>query len=80
MEIGLFRTQKGAVIKILRSQTARRYPHLVFYSLYGTKGVVENGRGKGEGFLYIENEMSKKDGAQAISCSVTDPDAPEGAR
>ena len=83
MEVGLFRTQKGAIVKILRSQVAPRYPHMVWYSLSGTKGYVENSRGDrrtGEGLLYIEGEMAKAEGARSIPCPVSDPDAPEEAR
>lgn len=86
MECGLFQTQKGATIKILRSQIAARHPEMVFYSLYGTKGFVENGRirthgyGSTEGFLFLEEEMSEKDGAKRIDCPTSDPNAPEEAR
>jgi len=80
MEVGLFRTQKGALIKILRSQVAPRYPHLVWYSLYGTKGYVESGRDRADGLLFIEGEMDPKAGAQRIACPTSDPDAPEEAR
>lgn len=80
MEVGLFRTQKGATIKILRSQVAPRYPEMVFYSLYGTKGFVENGREGGwggtKGRLFIEDERSKEEGARVIDCPKVDPDAP----
>ena len=63
MEVGLFKTQKGAVIKILRSQVAKRELPLHYYSLYGTKGCVENGR-RGDshdrtGLLYVEEEHGK---------------------
>ena len=48
METGLFQTEKGAVIKILASQTVKRYrkngSYLTWYSLYGTRGFVESGR------------------------------------
>ncbi len=84
MEVGLFQTQKGATIKILRSQVAPRHHELIYYSLYGTKGFVENGRAGGwgatKGYLYLEEEMSKKEGAQLIDCATVDPHAPEAAR
>ncbi len=80
MEAGLFRTQKGALIKILRSQVAPRHPTLVWYCLYGTRGQIENGRAGGDGLLYIEGEMSQKEGGRAIKCSTIDPAAPEEAR
>ena len=80
MELGLFRTQRGALIKILRSQVAHRYPHLVWYSLYGTKGYVESGRDMKDGLLFLQGEQSPKEGARAVPCPVSDPDAPEEAR
>jgi predicted dehydrogenase len=84
MEVGLFQTQKGAVIKILRSQAAPRYHDMIFYSLYGTKGVVETGREGGwqgtQGLLFLEDEMRKEDGAQLIDCPTSDPNAPLEAR
>lgn len=84
MEVGLFQTEKGSVIKILRSQTAPRYgkgnSHMVWYSLYGTKGFLEVGReggGNTRGLSYSSDEMTKEQGAQPYQCSVSDPDAPE---
>lgn len=77
MEIGLFLTEKGSTIKILRSQVAPRHPEMIFYTLYGTQGFVENGREGGwggtTGRLYIEGEMDRKTGAQAIDCPTVDP-------
>ncbi len=86
MQVGLFRTQKGAIIKIARSQVAPRYPHMVYYSLYGTKGYVENGRdgSNTNGYLWIEGETRDDPNghrkADVIECNVVDPDAPEEAR
>lgn len=80
-EIGLFKTQKGSVIKILRSQVAAR-PHMVWYSLYGTNGHVENGRFdklSSDGLLHIEGEMDKHK-PQTTSYPVIDPNAPEEAK
>jgi predicted dehydrogenase len=86
MEVGLFRTQKGALIKIARSQVAPRYPHTVYYSLYGTKGYVENGRSGSntEGYLWVEGETPDDEKgqrrAEVITCEIVDPDAPEEAK
>jgi predicted dehydrogenase len=84
MEVGLFQTQKGAVIKILRSQAAPRYHDMIFYALYGTKGFVETGREGGwggtVGRLFLEDEMPKEEGARTIDCPTADPNAPEEAR
>lgn len=83
MEVGLFQTEKGAVIKILRSQVAPRYHDLIYYSLYGTKGFVENGREGGwkgtTGRLFIDGEMKREDGAQEIACPTSDKNAPPDA-
>ncbi len=86
MEVGMFRTEKGALIKIARSQVAPRYPHMVYYSLYGTRGYVENGRNGSntEGYLWLEGETPDGENghpqAEEIECSVIDPDAPEEAK
>jgi len=77
-EIGLFKTQKGAVIKILRSQVASR-PHMVWYSLYGTNGHLENSRLdslSADGLTFVEGEMDKQK-PKTTPCPIVDPDAPE---
>ena len=79
MEVGLFQTEKGSVIKILRSQVAVR-PHMVYYCLYGTKGSVENGRFGDGGLLYLKDEMGEEKNAQKKEYSVFDPNAPEAAK
>lgn len=77
-EIGLFKTQKGAVIKILRSQVVSR-PHMVWYSMFGTKGHLENGRLNEEGLTFIEGAMNKHK-FKTTKTSVVDPKAPEAAQ
>lgn len=79
MEVALFQTEKGAAIKILRSQVAYREPPMHFYSLYGTKGSVENNRGAHsdtQGRLYVHGEAANREGAQEIVCLASDPNAP----
>ena len=80
MEVALCKTQKGAVIKVLRSQVALREPPIHHFMLYGTKGVVENERTGGwtgsKGKLYIEEEMAAQDHYEVIDCPNSDPDAP----
>jgi hypothetical protein len=79
MEVALFQTEKGAVIKILRSQVAYREPPMHFYSLYGTKGSIENNRSghhDTQGKLYVHGEQMPGDGAQEIECLSSDPSAP----
>ena len=80
MEVALFKTQKGAVIKILRSSAAYREPPMHYYSLYGTRGFVETDRAGGwrggKGKLYIAGEMSPEEGFAVIDCPAADPAAP----
>ena len=73
LEMGIFQTQKGAMIKVLVSNVSPR-GHLIYYSLYGTKGFVEAPRGGGEGLLYIQKEM---DSPASIPCRITDGKQPE---
>ncbi|MCK9266587.1 Gfo/Idh/MocA family oxidoreductase [bacterium] len=76
-EVGLFKTEKGAVVKILRSQVPAS-PHFVWYSLYGTEGHLENKRPQGEGFLYVNGETPPN--GKIITSEVVDPNAPEEAK
>ncbi|NLB56376.1 MAG: Gfo/Idh/MocA family oxidoreductase [Lentisphaerae bacterium] len=82
-QIGLFETAKGAVVKILRSQTAAR-PHTVWYSLYGTKGHLENERDTGNGLYFSEDELNMStvefSPANALACPVSDKNAPAEAQ
>ena len=39
MEVGLFQTQRGNVVKILRSQVAHRHPHSVYYTFIRYQGL-----------------------------------------
>ncbi|MFH0795644.1 MAG: Gfo/Idh/MocA family oxidoreductase [Candidatus Omnitrophota bacterium] len=43
LEVGLFRTEKGAIVKILNCFALSR-PYLMYYSIYGSKGCVERTR------------------------------------
>jgi hypothetical protein len=85
MEVALFKTAKGAVIKLLRSQVAYREPPMHYYSLYGTKGSVENDRagghhGVGKGKLYVHGERAPGAAFVEIDCPISDPAAPAEAR
>ncbi len=75
---GLFQTRKRAVIKILRSQVARRYSDAVFRSIHGTQGFGERPRGRLErhkGQLLVEGEMDREQGATVIDCPAVEFDA-----
>ena len=79
IEVGLFRTQKGAIVKILRSQVASR-PHMVWYSLYGTKGHLENDRDRGDGLCFLDEMSTGEGGGEPYPCPIVDPNAPEEAK
>ncbi|NPV48081.1 MAG: Gfo/Idh/MocA family oxidoreductase [Armatimonadetes bacterium] len=74
-QVALFETEKGAVIKLLRSSCVPRHPALHFYSLQGTGGFVESSkRGvPGEGLLYVEKEMET---AQSLPVDIVDQSLP----
>jgi predicted dehydrogenase len=80
MQVALCKTAKGGVIKLLRSQVARRAPPLHYYSLYGTKGFIEHDHSRGHGTmsgrLYIEGEHAPEQGFEVIDCPESDPSAP----
>lgn len=83
LEVALCKTAKGAVIKLLRSQVARREPPIHFFAFYGTRGNLETDRIGGhrdaKGRLYIEGETSKQE-PEIIDCLASDPNAPPEAR
>jgi predicted dehydrogenase len=74
LQVALFETQKGAIIKVARSSVTFRNPPLCHYSLYGTKGFIESGRGNydnvGQRFFHDIDS-----GPVPIVCSSSDPDA-----
>jgi len=79
LQVALFETEKGALIKLLRSSVAPRHPALHWFMLQCSKGVVESGRRgiPGTGLLYVEGEM---DEAQDIEVTTVDTSLPEEAR
>jgi predicted dehydrogenase len=79
MQVGLFETEKGALIKLLRTSALPRKPAIHYYTLHGTKGYVETDRGgpAGSGKAYFVDEM---DDWQEIDCSLIDTSLPESAR
>jgi predicted dehydrogenase len=56
MEVGIFKTKKGAVIKVLCGFAVVREPAFHYYSIYGNKGCLETNRGGEEKTLaYFDN-------------------------
>lgn len=79
IQVALFETAKGALIKLLRSSVAPREPPLHWYRLQGSRGFVESGRRgiPGKGLLYVEGEMKE---ARDIDVLDADPSLPAAAR
>ncbi len=79
MQVALFETNKGAIIKVLRSSVACRKPPLCHYVLYGTKGFLENGLENYEniGNSYFEGEDER---SKSMECLSSNPNAPEEAK
>jgi len=78
MQVGLFETEKGATVKLLRTSVLPRKPAIHYYALHGSRGYVETDRGgpAGTGRLYVEGEM---DAAEEIDCTLIDRSLPESA-
>ena len=75
MQTGLFETNKGVTIKLLRSSLAPG-PYHLFYNLYGSKGFLETDRHSvhGKGMVFVEGREREE-----MELDISDPDAPEEA-
>jgi len=80
IQVALFETERGAIIKLLRSSVAPRdaasHHH---YFLQGTRGYICTDRHPphGNGLLYVAGEMKE---ARVIPCPRVDTSLPEAAR
>ncbi len=80
MQVALFETKEGRGIKVCRSQvTPRPEPHCVYYSVYGTRGFLENDRTGAEviGHRYFEGFDAE---TVPMNCYQTRLDAPDYAK
>ena len=80
IQVALFETERGGIIKLLRSSVAPRDAASVhYYSLQGTRGYICTDRRppRGKGLLYVAGEM---EAAQEIRCDLVDPALPEAAQ
>lgn len=81
MEVGIFKTQKGAVIKILRGAAVCREPAFHYYSIYGTNGCLETRRPGGEdGTLAYFEDIPNLHGMLSIPLNIIHPRVGEAAR
>jgi len=77
LEVGLFHTAKGRVVKILCGFSLSREPAMHWQVFYGTKGALENRRAPWEeAKLFCAGDKALK----AISAESADPNAPPEAR
>ena len=78
IQVALFETAGGMMIKLLRTSVLPRRPAIHFYSLQGTRGFVETDRGgpAGPGRLWVEGMEQD----EAIPVPRSDPTLPESAR
>jgi predicted dehydrogenase len=83
IQLAVFETARGAIIKMTRSQVAPRHPPVHYYHLQGTRGFVETDRrgagftGQGQrGLLYIAGKMEQ---AEEVEWPEIDPSVPEWA-
>jgi predicted dehydrogenase len=78
-QVAMFETERGALIKMLRSSVAPRRPHLHWFLVQGSKGYVESSRQgvPGTGMMFIEGEMEDW---QEIEVGTVDTSLPEKAR
>lgn len=78
IQVALFETEQGAIVKLARSSVIPRHPAIHYYMLQGTRGFVETDRkGPSKGQLYVQGEMER---AQQIECSFVNTSLPEEAR
>jgi predicted dehydrogenase len=75
MEVGLFHTESGGVIKILCGFSIERKPAFHFYSIYGTEGCLETVRGTGRVAAYFKGS----DGMTELPYTRNHPKAPDSA-
>jgi predicted dehydrogenase len=76
MQVAVFETKEGRILKILRSQVTPRHNHIVTYNVYGTKGSLETGRTPGYdtvGWRYFEGSDKR---ITPMNCNGTRLDAP----
>lgn len=77
MEVGLFQTEKGTVIKILCGFSVERSPAFHFFSIYGTGGCLESVRGTDRFAAYLKDEGMS--GMTEVDYGRDHPKAPDSA-
>lgn len=76
MEVGLFRTEKGAIVKVLCGFSNPRKQVFHYYSIYGSEGVIENIRGITDKSIACFKDSK---GMEELPYSYNHPQAPDSA-
>lgn len=76
MEVALFKTAKGNVIKVTCGFNVAREPSFHYFSIYGTEGVLESPRGGYQGFKAILNDIPHCTGMIDLPLSWSHPQMP----
>jgi len=80
IEVGLFQTASGAVIKVLCGFAVTREPSFHYYSIYGTAGCLETARPPHDERTYAYSEhIPHLSGMVGMPLHRSRPDAPAGA-
>lgn len=80
MEVGLFKSETGAIVKLLCGFSIERGAGHHYYSIYGTKGCIEKDRFNWEdGYAYFKDDPQTK-ALTKVKISTSDPDAPPEAK
>jgi predicted dehydrogenase len=79
IQVAIMETERGMLIKLLRSSVIPRHPAIHYYGLHGTQGFLETDRGGpvGPGRMYLVGEMERD---QPMDVPLSDPSLPESAR
>jgi len=76
MEVGIFKTAKGNVIKVTCGFYVAREPSFHYFSLYGTEGVLESPRGGYDGFKANFHDIPNLQGMVQLPLSWTHTNMP----
>jgi predicted dehydrogenase len=69
MEVAIFKTAKGGVLKVTCGFANAREPSFHYFSIYGTEGVLESARGGWEGFKANLNDIPNCHGMISLPLS-----------
>ena len=76
MELAIFKTAKGNVIKVTCGFVNAREPSFHYFSFYGTEGVLESSRGGWEGYKAILKDIPNCHGMISLPLDWSHPHMP----